>query len=57
MAEPVSPIHLFIQQIFIQGLQVFGPMHCAGDLEMQKIEFWLSRSSEQKQEQTSSRES
>lgn len=39
MAEPVSPIHLFIQQIFTQGLQVFGPMHCAGDLEMQKVEF------------------
>lgn len=50
MAEPTgSPVHLFTQQVFSQGLYAFSSMHCAGDLEMRKIEFWLSGSSEQKE--------
>lgn len=49
MVEPVSIIHLFIQQMFTQGLQVFGPVHCAGNLERNMIELWLSGSSEQTQ--------
>lgn len=49
MVEPVRPIHLCIQQMCTQGLQVFGPVHCAGNLEMNTTQFWLSQSSEQKQ--------
>lgn len=39
MGEPVSPIHLCIQQIFTQGLQALGYVHCAVDLETKKVEF------------------
>ena len=38
---PVSPILLFIQQIFTWGLQVLGSVLWAGDLEINKTGFWL----------------
>ena len=39
MVGPVSPILLFIQQIFTWGLQVLGSVLRAGDLEMNRIGF------------------